>query len=123
MSTTPFGSEQPTYSQPPAANTMPTMPTAPTMPTGPAATTASVITDDEKTAIRQGVFGALAYVSQADPGFFATFVESAAGAKDPAAGAALRQVVLQAVEAVAAASKGVSANEQQAIAAIRAALG
>ena len=169
MSTTPFGSEQPTYSQPPAANTMPTMPTAPTMPTGPAATTASVITDDEKTAIRQGVFGALAYVSQADPGFFATFVESAAGAKalsaapaavqqllsgglvlpeassaeefraqaiprlqaavqladakDPAAGAALKQVVLQAVEAVAAASKGVSANEQQAIAAIRAALG
>ena len=94
MSTTPFGSEQPTYSQPPAANTMPTMPTAPTMPTGPAATTASVITDDEKTAIRQGVFGALAYVSQADPGFFATFVESAAGAKAlSAAPAAVQQLL------------------------------
>ena len=111
----------------------------------------------------------MALVSRADPGFFAAFFESAAGAKalsaapatvqqllagglllpeassleefraqavpklraavqivdakEPDAGAALRQVVLEAVEAVGAASKGVSGNEQQAIAAIRSALG
>jgi len=127
------------------------------------------LSPEEKDTVRRGVFGALSYVSQADPGFFATFVEGAAGAKvlaaapdsvrdlltgglilpevsspeefqaaaipnlrsalalvesrDPAAADALKQLVLQAVQAVAEASKGVSAAEHQAVAAIRQALG
>lgn len=39
-----------------------------------------VYTDQDKDTVRKGVFGALAYVSAADPGFFAAFSESAAGA-------------------------------------------
>lgn len=38
-------------------------------------------TDREKEQVRRAVLSALAYVSQADPGFFAAFSESAAGAK------------------------------------------
>lgn len=144
---------QPQYNQPPTGQT-------------PAASGA--LTAEESNTVRQGVFGALAYVSQADPGFFAAFAESAAGAKvlaaapaevkqllgggltlpqaksmeefkatampnlhsaiqlvaakNPQAAASLKQVVLQAVQAVAQASKGVSANEQQAVAAIQQAL-
>ncbi len=144
--------DQPRFNQPPAANS----------------TQGAALTADDQNTIRQGVFGALAYVSQADPGFFASFVESAAGAKvlaaapadvkqllaggltlpqaksmeefkatampnlhaaielvqakNPQAAADLKAVVLQAVQAVAAASKGVSANEQAAIAAIQQAL-
>ena len=40
-----------------------------------------VYTEQDKDIVRRGVFGALAYVSAADPGFFATFKESAAGAQ------------------------------------------
>lgn len=133
-----------------------------------AATQGQTLTDAEREQVRQGVFGALAYVSQADPGFFSTFTESAAGArvlagapdsvkqllaggmvmpqaksaeefkasalpnlhqavqivaaKDPQAAQALKQVILEAVQAVASASKGVSATEQQAIAGIQQAL-
>ena len=125
-------------------------------------------TDQDKDLIRQGVFGALGYVSKAQPGFFAAFSESMAGAKalaaapaevqeilkggftvpaasspqefdasvvpnlraavelvesrDPAAAAALRQVVLTAVNEVASASKGVSAEEQAAITRLQEAL-
>lgn len=130
---------------------------------------ADQFTDDETTSIRRAVLGALAYVSKADPGFFASFSESAAGAKalseapqelrellmggfvlperetpeqfdatvvsdlqaavglveskDPAMAASLKQVVSAAVEQVAGASKGVSAEEERAIAEIRGALG
>lgn len=122
-------------------------------------------TDQEKDSIRRAVLGALAYVSKADPGFFATFSESAAGAKalaaapgelrdllagglimpeasspqdfdasvvpnlqaavhlvaakDPAWADALKQVVLTAVQQVAEASKGVTAEEQSAVDRIR----
>ena len=38
-------------------------------------------TEEENTDIRRAVLGAMAYVSKADPGFFATFSQSAAGAK------------------------------------------
>lgn len=38
-------------------------------------------TDTEIEQVRRAVLGALAYVSKADPGFFAAFSESAAGAK------------------------------------------
>lgn len=38
-------------------------------------------TDQEKDQVRRAVLGAMAYVSKADPGFFATFKESAAGAQ------------------------------------------
>lgn len=38
-------------------------------------------TDAEKDTIRRGVFGAMALVSKADPGFFAMFKESAAGSR------------------------------------------
>ncbi|KNX38042.1 hypothetical protein [Luteipulveratus halotolerans] len=38
-------------------------------------------TDQEKDVIRRAAFGAIALVSKADPGFFATFKESAAGSK------------------------------------------
>lgn len=125
-------------------------------------------TDQDKYLIRQGVFGALGYVSKAQPGFFAAFSESMAGAKalaaapaevqeilkggftlpaasspeefdasvvpnlkaavdlvagkDPAAADALRSVVRTAVTEVAAASKGVTADEQAAIARIEEAL-
>ena len=125
-------------------------------------------TDQEKDQIRRAVLGAMAFVSKADPGFFATFKESAAGAqalsqapqslrellsgglilpeakspeqfdssvvpnltaavqlvaaKDPAEADALRQVVLSATEQVAAASKGVTQEEQAAVDQIRAAL-
>ena len=37
--------------------------------------------DQEKDVIRRAAFGAIALVSKADPGFFATFKESAAGSK------------------------------------------
>lgn len=36
-------------------------------------------TTEEKDALRRAVFGALAYVSRADPGFLAGFRESAEG--------------------------------------------
>lgn len=38
-------------------------------------------TDNELDQVRRAVLGAMAYVSKADPGFFAAFKESAAGAK------------------------------------------
>lgn len=38
-------------------------------------------TDQERDTIRTGAFGAIALVSNADPGFFATFKESMAGSK------------------------------------------
>ena len=126
-------------------------------------------TDQEKELIRRAVLGAMAFVSKADPGFFATFKESAAGAqalaqapqsvrellagglvlpevtspdefdaagvpnlqaavqfvagKDPAEAEALKQVVLTACEQVAAASKGVTPQEQAAVDQVRGALG
>jgi len=153
-----YPSDQPTFNQPPAGNVG-----------APAGTPAQPgLTAEERNTVRRGVFGALSYVSQADPGFFATFVEGAAGAKvlagapasvrdlltgglilpeasspeqfrasaipnltaalhlvrsrEPAAADALEQIVLQAVQAVAEASKGVSPAEQDAVAAIRQAL-
>jgi hypothetical protein len=42
-------------------------------------------TDDEKKTLRDAAFGAMALVSQADPGFFAMFSESMAGGKALAA--------------------------------------
>lgn len=42
-------------------------------------------TEQEQDQVRRAVMGALAYVSKADPGFFATFSESAAGARALAA--------------------------------------
>src|SRR5688572_803345 len=39
------------------------------------------LTDDEHTLLRRATFGAIALVSRADPGFFATFKESMAGSK------------------------------------------
>lgn len=39
------------------------------------------LTDDEHTLLRRATFGAIALVSKADPGFFATFKESMAGSK------------------------------------------
>lgn len=129
---------------------------------------ADQFTDEETTRIRRAVLGALAYVSKADPGFFASFSESAEGAKalseapqdlrellmggfvlperetpeqfdatvvgdlqeaialvearDPAMAGSLKQVVSAAVEQVASASKGVSAEEQRAVDEIRGAL-
>lgn len=126
-------------------------------------------TEQEQEQVRRAVLNALAYVSKAEPGFFAAFAESAAGAgalaaapegirglltgglilpepqsaeefdanvvpslqaavaavaaKDPADAQALKDVVLAAVQQVAEASKGVSAEEQQALDAIRGALG
>ena len=38
-------------------------------------------TDDEKVTLRNAAFGAMMLVSAADPGFFAMFKESMAGAK------------------------------------------
>ena len=38
-------------------------------------------TEQEQEQVRRAVLGALTYVSKADPGFFATFSESAAGAR------------------------------------------
>lgn len=43
------------------------------------------LTDQDKDVIRRGAFGAIALVSKADPGFFATFKESMAGSKALAA--------------------------------------
>jgi len=42
-------------------------------------------TDEERATLRDGGFGAMMLVSQADPGFFAMFSESMAGAKALAA--------------------------------------
>ncbi len=42
-------------------------------------------TDEEKATLRNGAFGAMMLVSAADPGFFAMFKESMAGAKTLAA--------------------------------------
>ncbi len=42
-------------------------------------------TDDQKDTIRRAAFGAMGLVSRADPGFFASFSESLAGAKALAA--------------------------------------
>lgn len=41
----------------------------------------TVLTDDERALVRRAAFGAIALVSSADPGFFATFKESMAGSK------------------------------------------
>lgn len=159
---------QPQFNQPPAGNSMPDAGVQGGVPTQATGAQGTALSDAEKDTVRQGIFGALAYVSQADPGFFATFSESAAGAKvlgaapaevkdilsgglvlpqaksaeefkasalpnlhqaiqivqakNPQAAASLKQVVLQAVQAVAQASKGVSDTEQQAIAGIQQAL-
>lgn len=127
-------------------------------------------TEHEHDTIRTAAFGAIALVSKADPGFFATFKESMAGskalaaapeavkdllkaggfptpprgsaeeierqildglrqavqtiaAKDAAAAAGFRDVILSACDAVATASKGVSAEESAVIAKVRDALG
>lgn len=125
-------------------------------------------TEQDKDVIRRAAFGAVALVSKADPGFFATFKESAAGSKvlasapenirnilkgglvapptgssmeeveqkvladlqtsvqqlsaNPADAAGYRDVITAAVEAVAAASKGVAPAEQAVIDKIKAAL-
>jgi hypothetical protein len=39
------------------------------------------LTDDERTLLRRAAYGAIALVSRADPGFFATFREAMAGSK------------------------------------------
>jgi hypothetical protein len=39
------------------------------------------LTEDEQTLVRRSAFGAIALVSQADPGFFAMFKESMAGSQ------------------------------------------
>lgn len=39
------------------------------------------LTDDERALLRRATFGAIALVSKADPGFFATFKEAMAGSK------------------------------------------
>lgn len=44
-------------------------------------TTSSPLSDAEHQLVRRSVFGAIALVSQADPGFFATFKESMAGSR------------------------------------------
>ncbi|MGO0576972.1 hypothetical protein [Ornithinimicrobium panacihumi] len=44
-------------------------------------TNAVALTDDEQDMVRRSAFGAIALVSQADPGFFAMFKESMAGSK------------------------------------------
>lgn len=41
----------------------------------------TALTDDEHALVRRAAFGAIALVSNADPGFFATFKESMAGSK------------------------------------------
>lgn len=45
----------------------------------------AAISDQDKDVIRRATFGAIALVSKADPGFFATFKESMAGSKALAA--------------------------------------
>lgn len=44
-------------------------------------TPAPDLTEDEQTLVRRSAFGAIALVSQADPGFFAMFKESMAGSQ------------------------------------------
>lgn len=52
-------------------------------------------TEEERNTIRTGAFGAIALVSKADPGFFATFKESMAGSKAFAAAPAEIQGLLK----------------------------
>jgi hypothetical protein len=128
------------------------------------------LTQEEQSTIKDAVFGAIALVSKADPGFFATFKESLAGSKVLGAAPAavqdlfkaggfpsplrgtpeevqaavtaklqeavatleakradtvqgFRDVVLAAVDAVAAASNGISAAEQAVLDRVKSALG
>lgn len=137
--------------------------------TTPAPEGAAPLTDDERETVRTSALGAMALVSQADPGFFATFKESMAGskalaaappeirelltggltmpptgsspeeveqkilsgvtsamgilrAKAPGQADGYRDVLLQACDAVAKASKGVAPEEQAAIEKVRSAL-
>ena len=128
------------------------------------------LTDDERSTVRNAALGALAMVSQAQPGFFATFKESMAGsqvlksapedvrslftapglptpptgssaeevtskvmselsaavgvlrAKAPEQLEGFQQVLLQACDAVAQASKGVAPEETAMIEKVRTAL-
>lgn len=130
---------------------------------------AAPLTDEEHTLVRRAAFGAIALVSQADPGFLATFKESMAGsralqeapedvrelltkgsfptprtgspeevrgavladltaamevlgAKAPRQAEGFRTVVLAAADRVAAASEGVTAEEQAVVEDVRGAL-